>query len=287
MKKYFSILFSLEILVLLVGFYFISAASSVSAQTNNLETQCAAVTNSNTGCPNMSSDSCKVLLQQCADYYDKQSAQLAEDLTKTSAQKSTLQSAISKLKTKISSLSAQINQSTVMVKDLNLQIVDTQVSINKTTTDIEDSQNQISAILRSVYEEDKKPAFVVLLEGSLSDFFSNLAYLDTLNEKISTLLDSSRNLKVYLVDQQDKMSNNVDKLQKTIALQTLQKQQNEQNKKQQDQYLKLTEEQYQQQLKDKQAADAKSAKIKAMLFQVVGVSKAPTFGSAIFCIFAE
>jgi len=77
------------------------------------------------------------------------------------------------------------------------------------------------------------------------------------------------------------MSDNVDQLQKTIALQTLQKKQNEQNQQQQNQYLKLTEAQYQQQLKDKQDADKKSAAIKAMLFQTVGVSKVPTFGEAL------
>ena len=248
---------------------------------DDLGTQCAAVTESNTGCPNTSSSDCKVLLQKCADYYDQQSTQLAADLTKTSAQKNTLQTAITKLKSKISGLTAQINQSTVMVKDLNIQISDTQVSINKTTAGIEDSQNQIATILQSVYEEDQKPTFVFLLEGSLSDFFSNLAYLDNLNSEVSNLLDNTKNLKSYLQGQQVKMGDNVDQLQKTIALQKLQKQQNEQNKKEQDQYLQLTETQYQLQLKTKQLAEQKSAQIKALLFQVAGVSKAPTFGEAL------
>jgi peptidoglycan hydrolase CwlO-like protein len=247
----------------------------------DLEVQCAAVATSNTGCPNLSSADCKVLLQKCADYYDQQSAKLAQDITKTSAQKNTLQNAITKLKSKISSLGVQINQSTVMVKDLNIQITDTQSSISKTTDDVQDSQNQIASILRVVYEEDRKPAFVVLLEGNLSDFFSNLAYLDNLNSKVSSLLESTKNLKTYLEGQQIKMSGSVDSLQKTIAMQTLQKQENEQTKAQQDKYMKLTEAQYQQQLKDKQEVEQKVSKIRAMLFQVVGTSKAPTFGEAL------
>jgi len=247
----------------------------------DLGTQCASISDSSTGCPTGSAADCKVLLQKCADYYDQQSAQLAQDLTKTSAQKNTLQSAITKLKNKISSLEADINHGKIMVKDLNVQISDTQVSINKTSSSIEDSQKQIAAILQAVYEEDKKSSFVVLLEGNLSDFFGNLAYLDNLNEEVSTLLSSNKNLKSYLANQQTKMSNNVDQLQKTVALQTLQKKENEQNQQQQKQYLQLTETQYQQQLKDKQNAEAKSAKIKAMIFQVVGVSKAPTFGEAL------
>ena len=68
------------------------------------------------------------------------------------------------------------------------------------------------------------------------------------------------------------MKDNVDQLQKTMALQSQQKKQNEQNQQQQNQYLKLTETQYQQQLKDKTDAEQKSAKIKSMLFQIAGVS---------------
>lgn len=251
------------------------------AQADDLGVQCAAVSDSNTGCPNMSSADCKIFLQKCADYYDQQSAQLAKDLTKTSAQKNTLQAAISKLKTKIQGLEADINQGKIMVKDLNLQISDTQVSINKTSDQIQNSQNQIATILKSVYQEYQKPSFVILLEGNLSDFLSNLTYLDNLNSKVSDLLENTKNLELYLKGQQIKMSDNVDQLQKTIALQTLQKQQNEQNQKQQNQYLKLTESQYQQQLKDKTEAEQKASKIKAMLFQMVGVSKIPTFGEAL------
>jgi peptidoglycan hydrolase CwlO-like protein len=243
--------------------------------------QCATLSDSTTGCPNMSAADCKTLLQQCADYYDQQSAQLAQDLTKTSAQKNTLQTAIAKLKNKISSLEADINQGKIMVKDLNIQISDTQVSIDKTTSEIKDSQNQIANILRAVYQEDAKPSFVILLEGSLSDFFSNMAYLEGLNSKVSDLLDTTKNLKTYLQGQQVKMNDNVDQLQKTVALQTLQKKQNEQNQQQQKQYLQLTEAQYQQQLADKASAEQKASKIKAMLFQMVGVSKVPTFGEAL------
>ena len=142
-------------------------------------------------------------------------------------------------------------------------------------------QDQIAAILESVREEDQKASFIIMLEGRLSDFFGNLAHLDNLNRKLGDLLDNTQNLQTYLQGQQEKMSNNVSQLQKTIALQTLQKSQAKQSKVQQDQYLQLTEAQYQQQLQEKQTADAKSAKIKSMLFQMVGVSKVPTFGEAL------
>ena len=63
-------------------------------------------------------------------------------------------------------------------------------------------------------------------------------------------------------------------------VQSLQKQENEQNKKQQESYLKLTETQYQQQLKEKEDVEKKATTIKSRIFDLIGVSKAPTFGEA-------
>ena len=279
MKKYFFfLLFAFFSAVIPAAIF---AQTTLPAQAGDLGTQCDAVASSTTGCPNMNSTDCKNLLQQCATYYDQQSAQLAQDLTKTSAQKNTLQNAISKLKNKISTLEADISQGKIMVNDLNLEITDTQTSIVNTSQQIQNSQNQIASILEDVYKEDQKPAFVILLEGNLSDFFSNLAYLDNLNSQVTTLLDNTKNLKNYLQGQQQKMSDNVDQLQKTIALQAQQKKENEQNQKEQNQYLQLTEAQYQLQQTAKATADQASAKIKSMLFQMVGVSQVPTFGAAL------
>jgi len=251
------------------------------ALAEDLATQCAAISESNTGCPNATAADCKKLLEQCATYYDQQSEKISQDITKTTQQKNTLQNQVSTLKKKVQNLEYQISQGNIMVKDLSLQIGDTQVSINKTTKDINDSQVQIAGILQSMYEEDQKPSMQILLEGNLSDFFDNLAYLETLNSQVSELLHSTKNLKTYLQGQKNKMDGEVDSLQKTIALQSLQKKENEANKKEQEQYLKLTETQYQQQLKEKQATEQKASKIKAMLFQMVGVSKVPTFGEAL------
>ncbi|MDP2741337.1 MAG: hypothetical protein Q8O66_01455, partial [bacterium] len=247
----------------------------------DLATICSAISESSTGCQDLSSADCRTTLEKCAVYYEEQSANIAKDITKTEQEKKTLQSQVSILKKKIQNLEYQIKQGNVMVKDLGMRIDDTEVSIDKTSFKIEDSQNQLANILRSIYEEDQKPSLEILLEGDLSDFFDNLVYLENLNSKISDLLESTKNLKSYLENQKLKMDGEVGQLQKTVALQSLQKQQNDKNRKEQEQYLKLTEAQYQQQLKDKQATEQKSAKIKAMLFQMVGVSKVPTFGEAL------
>jgi membrane-bound lytic murein transglycosylase B len=120
-----------------------------------------------------------------------------------------------------------------------------------------------------------------LLEGNLSDFFSNVTYLESLNAKVSDLLESTTNLKAYLETQKQKIDSEKGQVQKTLQVQTLQKQQNEQNQKQQSALLKLTEAQYQQQTADKAAADKKAAAIKSRIFDFLGVSNAPDFEEAV------
>ncbi len=248
---------------------------------DDLAVTCQKISETDNSCQNLSSTDCRALLEKCADYYDSQSADIAKDLTKTKQQKDTLQSQVSLLKKKISGLEYKISQGTLMVKGLNLQITDTQVSIDKTALKVQDSQSQISNILRSIYQEDQKPSFVVLLEGNLSDYFSNITYLESLNSKVSELMGSMINLKSYLEEQRKKQEGEKGQLQKTIQVQSLQKKENEQNKKQQEGYLKLTEVQYQQQQKDKADTDKKAASIKARIFELIGVSDAPTFGQAV------
>lgn len=246
----------------------------------DLAQTCKTISESDTGCQGLNSFDCRAVLEKCAKYYEEQSEKIAQDITKTEKEKKTLQSQISSLKKKIQNLEYQINQGNVMVKDLNLQIGDTQISINKTSLKIEESQDQLSSILRTIYEEDQKSSIEILLEGNLSDFFNNLVYLEGLNSKIGDLLDSTKNLRAYLESQKNKMDDEKAKLERVIKVQSLQKKESEQTKKEQEGYLKLTEEQYQQQLKEKQEAEKKASAIRARIFELIGVPKAPTFGEA-------
>ena len=198
------------------------------AQAGDLAKMCHEISSTENSCQNLNSSECRAILEKCADYYDSQSAEIAEDLTKTKQQKDTLLNQISSLKKKITGLEYKINQGTLMVKDLNLQINDTQKSIDNTTLKIQESQKQITSILRSIYEQDQKSSLVILIEGNLSDFFSNLAYLESLNSKVSSLLESTINLRSYLGNQRVKMDTEKGQLQKTIQIQNLQKKENEQ-----------------------------------------------------------
>jgi peptidoglycan hydrolase CwlO-like protein len=259
---------------------FLGLIIPVFSSAEDMAETCATISESNTGCQNLSSTDCRIVLEKCAAYYEQQSVEIAKDLTKTEKEKKTLQSQVSTLKKKIQNLEYQIKQGNVMVKDLAMRIDDTEASINKTSSKIEDSQNQLINILRSIYEEDQKPSLEILLEGDLSDFFDNLVYLENLNSKVNDLLGSTKNLKSYLESQKGKMDDEREEIKGVVKIQGLQKQEADKNKKEQENYLKLTEAQYQKQLQEKQAAEKKAASIRARIFDLLGVSKAPTFGEA-------
>ena len=211
---------------------------------------------------------------------EKKITQYEEYITKTQQEKKTLQNQISILKKKINKLDLQIQQSNIMIKDIGLQIKDTEKSINKTSVKIEDSRIRLANILRTINEEDQKSLVKILLEGNLSDFFNNLMALETLTVKTQELLENIKILKSNLEQQKQSLDEEED-LGQMVKIQTIQKQENEKTKKDQEYYLKLTEAEYQKQLKEKQETEKKAVEIRARLFELIGVRKAPTYEKAV------
>src|SRR3972149_3142687 len=212
---------------------------------------------------------------------EEEIANFEKDITKTQQEKNTLQNKISLLKKQIDKLNLQIKQGNVMIKDLKIQITDTENSIQQTSLKIEDSKEKLGNILQMVHQEDQKSGTEILLSGTtLSDFFDNLVSLEALNVKNKNLLKEIKNLKLEMENQKTALDDEKADLEGAVRIQTLQKQQNETNQKNQQSLLKLTEAQYQQTLKDKQEAEKKATEIRARIFELIGVSKAPTFGEA-------
>jgi peptidoglycan hydrolase CwlO-like protein len=212
---------------------------------------------------------------------EDQIAKYDQDITKTEKEKKTLQNQISLLKTKISKLNLQIQQGNVMIKDLGIQITDTQNSITQTSLKIEDSKEKLSNILRTINQEDQKSSAEILLGArTLSDFFGNLVALEALNSRNQDLLKEIKGLKTDLENQETSLDEEKTSLENTVKVQTLQKQQNEANQKNQQSLLNLTEAQYQQTLKEKQEVVKKAAEIRTRIFDLMGVTDAPTFGAA-------
>jgi len=209
-------------------------------------------------------------------------AKYDKDITKTEQEKSTLQNQIYSLRKKIERLDLQIYQSNLTIKELGFQIKDTEASIKETSFEIEDMKKKLASILRAIYEEDQKSFIEVLLsESRISDFFDNLIALESLSSKNKELLENIKMLKSDLEEQKQSLGEEKGDTERVAQIQSLQKQESEAIKSSQEYFLKLTEAQYQQYLREKQEAEKKAAEIRARIFELVGVPKAPTFGEAV------
>jgi len=223
--------------------------------------------------------------QQLEEELKKLEAELLkidEDITKTEKEKKTLQNQIYILRKKIEKLELQIQQSNVMINDLGLQIEDTEASIKQTSLKIEDSRQKLANILQTIYEEDQKSLIEILAsERTLSGFFDNLMALETLNTKSRELLENIKDLKSSLEVQEQSLDEEKTNLEKVVTIQTLQKKESESVKKDQDYFLKLTETQYQKQLKEKEETAKKAAEIRAKIYELIGIRKEVTYEEAL------
>ncbi|MCD6550171.1 lytic murein transglycosylase [bacterium] len=275
-KRYFSLLVLFGFLVLILLY------SKVSVFANEDMDEFCEMERIESECDKLSPNECRKILEKCDKYFQEKSAELEKDIAHTKEEKRTLQNQISLLQNKIKKLNYQIYQNNLMIKDLSFQINDTQASIEKTSLKIKDSKEKLSAILREIYEQDQRSTLEILLgEDKLSDFFDNLVALEVLNSKNKELLEDIKKLKENLQNQKKALDEEKEELEGIVKVQTLQKQESAEAKKQQEYYLKLTESEYQRQLKEKKEIEKKAAEIRSRIFELIGVSKAPTFGEAL------
>ncbi len=223
----------------------------------------------------------EALLEKCQTYYQEKSKEIEKDIAKTEQEKKTLQNQIYTLSKKIENLSYQIYQSNLVIKDLGIQIEDTETSIEKTSSKIENSRQQLANILQVIHEQDQTSLIEILFsEEELSDFFDDLMQLETLNSKNQELLSEIKDLKSSLEGAKTSLDEEKKGLEKMVAIQSLQKQESAKTKTDQEYFLKLTEAEYQQYLKEKEETEKKAAEIRARIFELIGVPEAPTFGEA-------
>jgi len=273
----FKILFALTITGIIIPLFFVSAEYDLESMCGEEKWKDA--------CYVLGDDECKNLLNQCQTYFDTKKKEVEADITKTSAEKKTLQNQITSLTKKIKDLDYQIYQSNLSIKSLGFQIKDTEQSIIDTETEVEQQKRKIGLILRAVADEDKKSFLEVLIASkTLSEFFDNLVYLETLNVKNQDLLANFEKLEASLKGQKIDLEEEKGEKESLVQLQAIQKQQSSLTKQEKEQLHTMTEAQYQAQLKEKEEIAKKAAEIEKRLIQIVGLvedQKAPSFGEAL------
>ena len=247
----------------------------------NLDNVCNDDSQIEAECNKVEKDECKEILEDCQNYFEEKKVQVEKEVAQTAQEKKTLNNQISGLDKKVKDLGYQINQSNLAIKNLNFQIGDTNDSIDKTSKDIDSQKEKIALVLQATYEEDQKSDLeIIMANNTLSDFYDNLVYLENLSTKNHDLLTQIQDMKEYLETQKSSLEDKTEELKNTVAVREIQKQQNTQTKKDKEYYLGLTEAQYNQQLKDQQDLAKRVAEIRARIFELAGVSNAPTFGEA-------
>lgn len=236
-------------------------------------------------CNNISESECQSLLNQCQQYFNEKMQVIESDITKTATEKQTLKKEVDALTKKLKDLDYQIYQSNLSVKSLGFQINDTVQSIDDTTIQIEDQKHKIGLLIRAINDEDQKSFIEILMSSNtISDFFDNLVYLQTLNEKNEELLNNFEKLEATLKGQKVKLEDQKGEQESLLELQKIQKQESTSTKQQKQQLQTLTEAQYQAQLQEKATLQAKKAEIEKRLIQLVGLAEgdtAPSFGEAL------
>lgn len=222
------------------------------------------------------------LLEKCQNYYQEQKEGIEENIAQTKQEERNYSNQIYILNSKIQRLQNEIYQDNLRVEDLSMQVEDTSNSIEKTSEEVNNIKSSLAQILRTIYEEDQKSLLEIFLsENKISDFFNNVVSLELLGSKNKDLLEKVKNLKAYLEDQKNALKEERVSLEKAIKMQEFQKGQSAQLKSEQEYLLALTEAEYEQYLREKQAVEEKAAEIRARIFNLAGIADAPTFGEAI------
>ncbi len=223
----------------------------------------------------------RAALEQQLKELEEEIAKIDEDVERTEQEKKTLENQIYLLQSKIKKLDLQIYQGNVMIEDLGVQVVETEKSIEEKSFEIKESRKHLAETLQLIHESDKKSLIEILLsEEKISDFFSDLVALESLNQKSQELLESVENLKSQLETEKENLDKEKQDLEDLVVIQSLQRQESASIKKDKDWLLDLTEAEYDKYVQQKQETEKKAAEIRARIFDLIGVPEAPTFGEA-------
>ena len=268
------------LLFILVSVFTLPIFGSFVFGEENLTEKCEEIINK--GQQELSKEDYQSLLKECQIFYEGKIGEIEKDISKTGQEKQTLQNKIYNLSKKIKNLNYQIYQSNLIIKDLEVQTENTTVSIKKISLKIKDSKERLANILRTIYEEDQKPAIEIFLsEPKLSDFFDNLISLEILNNENRKLLENIKDLKLNLEQQNQDLKEEKGDLEQMVQIHTFQKNESAKTKNDQEYYWNLTEREYQKQLQEKKEIEKKAAEIQAKIYELIGVRKDVTYKEAL------
>lgn len=211
-------------------------------------------------------------------------AQIAEQnatLQSYKKQGKTLKSEIDSLNAKIAKLNLQIKAINLTISELDNSISLTRDGIKKTESNISDTKDVISKLLQDVYENENLSTIQVFFQNpKLSDFFSSVNDVVTVQDNLQDELKKVLALRADLMDKQETLSLERSDAASLKAYQDSQRSSIQQTKSDKDSLLKVTkgqESKYQDLLTQTQKA---AADIRNRIFRLLGGGEI-SFGEAV------
>lgn len=259
-------------------------AKSVFGITNSEIELCFSNSKLDVYCNREGDDACQAILNKCDDYLTEVQKEYEQDIKRTEEEKQNLANQIYRLENRMTQLEQQIQQSEMRIRNLGFEIGDTQESIKKMNSEIENSRDELAEMIKTVNREDQKTVLEILItENDLSGFFNNLTALETLTKESKSILEEIKDLRNSLETKEQRLAREREEAQRQAELQALQKAESEAAKEEQEYLYNLTQEEYEQQMQQKEFIDERAEEILSRKLSLVGLpeSETPSFEEAL------
>ncbi len=179
-----------------------------------------------------------------ADQFDDQISALQSQIAADQSQINSLQKQQSDLQAQINSVNAQINQTEAQLQVLNLKQQQITSDLQSLQQKLAEDKTILDENVKTIYQQSQlSPLEVLFSSDSFSQFVDKQQYLQSVKEKITTVIDSIKATKKQLEDQQAQLATLIGAQQtqeQTLASQRAQQQALlSQNQSQQGQYQSL------------------------------------------------
>lgn len=137
---------------------------------------------------------------------NKQISGLTKQISDTRAKSNSLKNELLIFDKEIASTELQIEAKETQIEDTTLQIQELEKLIQQKINDISENKKVLGSLLQELYELDDRYALQATLgSGSLSDFFDQIQYNSSVQEKVFQLLQKIKELKARLEKQQEEL----------------------------------------------------------------------------------